>query len=187
MEKPLPRKKPREGEDGRTCVREVQVPTRPECAGRGTEDTTVIRVLQSGRRTNANLYIEVKYFDWLLQYAADEHHFQGVAPVDDGPAVAASKQGNCPAVEDLHVEWQFEAKAWDATFVAGTLKDTKKRVSLDDLNTNTWEALRAAHKVRDSLGKATLVEKMQRSACSSCGAKPSRAMKATNSRRIGEP
>ena len=48
-----------------------------------------------------------------------------------GTAVAGKQNG-----------WDFDAKAWDATFVAGALVGTTRRMSIYDLDKHEWDRLR---------------------------------------------
>ena len=48
-----------------------------------------------------------------------------------GTAVAGKQNG-----------WDFDAKAWDATFVAGALVGTTRRMSISDLDRHVWDRLR---------------------------------------------
>ena len=91
--------------DCRAMVETLAVPTRPICTGRGPGDTTTIsanRLGMSDRRSHAHLYLRTDCIGWLLAYAADELHHQGViAP----RLVPQSRAGNCTAVAGLRLEW----------------------------------------------------------------------------------
>ena len=54
---------------------------------------------------NKALHIKLEDIDWLCSYAADHHHFQGVAR---GPGVDPNT-----AVAAIHVEWDYNNKTWD--------------------------------------------------------------------------
>ena len=93
--------KPRVGKV-RSHVRALEVRKRPPCSGVDEGLTTQIFVyMKPGTRS---LYLRVDCLDWLLAYAADEHHFQGILRTDTEPhtAVAAS-----------WVEWNFCRKLWE--------------------------------------------------------------------------
>jgi len=80
----------------------------------------------------------------LLQYAADELQYQGVpAPSPDG----GDQSPNCAAVDGLNVEWSFDAKAWEAMFLAGEKLGTQLRVCVKDLNRAMWQQLYNISKV----------------------------------------
>ena len=96
--------------DRRALVETLTVPTRPICTGRGDGATTTIRVYQTlASRSNARLYLRTDCIDWLLAYAADELHCQGViAPCP----VPQSRVGNRSEVAGLQLEWSFASQAW---------------------------------------------------------------------------
>ena len=125
-------------------VKKFEMPKRPPCAGCEKDDKTVICVYRkpgSSIRNKRNLYLQVDCLDWLLSYAADELHFQGV--VRTNPEPSAKPTGNCSAVADLHLEWDFDAKAWEAEFVAGAFAGRKQRFSFRDLTHARWTKMKA--------------------------------------------
>ena len=148
--------------DRHALIQELVVPTRPRCAGVALDDTTVVSVYKpphSEKRPNGNLYLRLDCVDWLLAYAADELFFQGVepsSPIPTGPEV-----GNCPAVADLHLAWNFDAKSWEGRFVAGRMVGTTKRMTVNDIDTGTWEKLKDDSVVEGSLADATLIQRKQ--------------------------
>ena len=117
----------------RALVETLTVPTRPICTGRGDGDTTTIRVYRlpmSDSRSNARLYLRTDCIDWLLAYAADELHCQGViAPCP----VPQSRVGNRSDVAGLRLEWAFASQAWACEFVDGPLLCTTRRFPVRDL------------------------------------------------------
>ncbi len=155
-QKKAPKPKRRTQDTRRSLVLELEVPTRPRCAGCGKDDKTVICVYRkpnSDKRTNSNLYLRMDCIEWLLAYAADELAFQGVEPAS--PAPTPHQAGNCPAVADLHLEWDFSAKAWEGKFVAGPSVGTTKRMSVKDLDKHKWEKLEHESVVQGYLSNAT--------------------------------
>ena len=114
--------------DRRALVETLSVPTRPVCTGCGDGDTTTIRVyrlLMSDRRSNAHLHLRTDCIGWLMAYAADEFHYQGVvAPC----FVPQSRVGNCATVAGLRSEWAFATQEWACEFVDGPLLGTKRRL-----------------------------------------------------------
>lgn len=111
----------------RAAIASFEVPTRPRCTGRVNGGTTFVYVYKkpsSDKRGNGNLYLRCDCIGWLLAYAADELHFQGID--QDSPESSEELVGNCPAVADLNLEWDFGAQSWQATFVAGVLNGTTK-------------------------------------------------------------
>ena len=140
----------------------MEVPTRPPCTGRDTGNTTVVHVYarpQVEKRGNSNIYLRSDCIEWLLQYAADELHFQGIDPARPDPI---DEQANCPAVADLRLEWDFSAKAWTAKFVAGPLKGAMtRRICLQDLDRDLWYKLKEQSLVEGYFGTATQAQKKQ--------------------------
>lgn len=144
----------------RAVVEELEVPTRPPCVGCNNDDKTVVCVYRkpcSEKRSNGNLFLRVDCIDWLLAYAADELSCQGVEPASPDPI--DQHTGNCSAVADLHLQWDFSAKAWEASFVAGALVGTRKGMCVNDLNSDMWAKLRVESRVQGYLGHATLLQK----------------------------
>jgi len=121
----------------------LDMPTQPACVGRpnGEATTTKIYVYKSAGSGKgwALWWLRTDCLDWLLGYAADQLHFQNVPR----PSVDSAdlQTPNCPAVADMHLEWQFDAKAWDAEFVAGKYAGTRKRFLVADLNKGRWQKL----------------------------------------------
>ena len=56
---------------------ELTMPKRPPCAGKDRDATQTIHVLLKPNGTR-QLYLRIDGLAWLLSYAADEHHFQGI-------------------------------------------------------------------------------------------------------------
>ena len=99
----------------RSAVAAVLMPTRPLCVGSAVADTTTISVYMKGQSQGGSpalrsIYLRMDNLDWLLSYAADQLHHQGIA--ETAGAEVHNKQANCPAVADLHLDWDFSAKAW---------------------------------------------------------------------------
>ena len=85
------------------------------------------------------LYLRTDCLDWLLSYAADEVLFQGViSTISETPQ---SRQGNCPEVPNLQLDWNFTARAWDAEFVDGDREGTTKQFAVNDINAERWAKL----------------------------------------------
>ena len=160
---PKANKKPRTtNRTNRAMVEELVVPTRPPCVGCDDDDKTVVCVYRkprSEKRSNGNLFLRVDCIDWLLSYAADELRCQGVEPASPDTPVNDQRPGNCPAVADLHLQWDFSAKAWEASFVAGALVGTTKGMSVNDLNKEMWAKLTDESKVQGPFSRATMIQK----------------------------
>jgi hypothetical protein len=75
--------------------------------------------------------------DWLLAYAADELHFQGITRTDSRATIRG--EPNCPAVADVFLKWDFPKREWQAEFVAGPCDGTTLKFAVADL-TSTQRA-----------------------------------------------
>jgi hypothetical protein len=156
-EKKAPKPKRKPGDLSRALVHNLTVPTRPRCVGCGEGETTVVCVYRPTQtNTRSNLYLRMDCIDWLLAYAADELALQGVESARSAPPPAT---GNCTAVADLHLEYDFSAKAWEGKFVAGPQKGTTKRVAIKDLDKDKWERLRRETKVQEYFSSANSVQR----------------------------
>jgi len=156
-----PAKVPRNKQTARAEVQDVVMRKRPPCAGGEQGETTVISVYRkpgSALRNKAQLYLRVDSLDWLLSYAADELHFQGVARTE---LEQPPSKGNCPAVADLHLEWNFSDKAWDASFLAGPVAGVRQRFSLAELSRDRWTKLKLMSLVNGDLKLANKLSQKQ--------------------------
>ena len=143
--------------DRRALVETLTVPTRPICTGRGDGATTTIRVYQTlASRSNARLYLRTDCIDWLLAYAADELHCQGViAPCP----VPQSRVGNRSEVAGLQLEWSFASQAWACEFVDGPLLGTTRRFPVRDLTKAQFAEMRTGNKINACWSRASPAEK----------------------------
>ena len=103
-----------------------------------TERIWVYKKPGSSRFTS--IYLRHDCLDWLLSYAADQHHFQGVERYD--PVASTLELANCSAVAGLRLTWDFSGKAWDAEFVAGAFKGGRKTFAVADLTKEQWEMMK---------------------------------------------
>ena len=126
-----------------TTIRSLQMLTRPLCVGASKATTTVVIY---GMNANSNprdlpMFLRVDCIDWLLSYAADQLHCQGVGNLvghmDD------VLEANCSAVAGLHVEWDFHLKDWQAKFVSGLFQGVKREFGIESLNPGMWANLEA--------------------------------------------
>ena len=101
----------------RASVQELQVPTRPQCVGTASQGETTIFVYTPAARKNRVPHLRVDCIPWLLAYAADELACQGVS-CGDATSDCTPQKANC-AIENVHLEWNFDSKKWEATFVDG--------------------------------------------------------------------
>ena len=141
----------------RSVVLELHVPTRPPCTGDtgGKTAVWVYRHAQDTKRNYGKLYLRVDNIGWLLAYAADELHLQGVTP----PARAAVVAGNSSAVAGLRLEYDFSSKSWQGTFIAGHLVGTTKRMYLHDVDAYVWQKLKALSRADGYFSKSRLLER----------------------------
>ena len=101
----------------RASLQELQVPTRPPCVGTASQGETTIFVYTPSGRKNRVPHLRVDCIPWLLAYAADELACQGVS-CGDATSDCTPQKANCE-IENVHLEWDFASKVWDATFVGG--------------------------------------------------------------------
>ena len=145
--------------DRRALVETLTVPTRPICTGRGDGDTTTISVYRLSMldsRSNARLYLRTDCIDWLLAYAADELHYQGViAPCP----VPQSRVGNRSDVPGLRLEWAFASHEWACEFVDGPLLGTTRRFPVRDLTKAQFAEMRTGNKINAYWSQASPAEK----------------------------
>ena len=124
-----------------TEIKILQMPTRPSCAGASEATTTVVVYGKNAHRIPKNfpMFLRVDCIDWLLSYAADQLHCQGVdnllGQMDD------VLLANCAAVADLHVEWNFHAHEWQAYFVAGPFQGAERKFGIESLTPSIWAHL----------------------------------------------
>ena len=144
----------------RALVQELDVPSRPRCVGFDEDDKTVVcvyRKAQADNGKNRNLYLRLDCIEWLLAYAADELACQGVKAAS--PVNTSEQAANCTAVGDLHLEWDFSAKAWVGKFVAGPRVGTTRRINVHDLNQEVWDELGKKSVVNGYWYRATPLER----------------------------
>ena len=100
----------------RACVQELQVPTRPPCVATASQGETTVFVYTPPNKKKS-LHLRADCISWLLAYAADELACQGVS-CGDAASEDMSQTANC-AIDNVHLEWNFDSKKWVATFVGG--------------------------------------------------------------------
>ena len=114
----------------------VQAPARP-----GKLSSPPHRVSVAILKTKKDFYVRIDHLGWLAAYAADEIATQGVDALND-----PNESGKKPNVDDvpyLCVEWCFAKNVWEAEFLAGPFKGTKRRVSPKCvIFVQKWELLR---------------------------------------------
>ena len=120
-----------------TQLRALTMPKRPPCSGVERDLTTIIYVYSPPKCKS--LYLRVDCLDWLLSYAADEHHYQGIERDESdvtSTAVAASS-----------VRWDFTAKHWKGEVFVGPNAGQSTCFSPDELTKERWEVLANLSKV----------------------------------------
>jgi hypothetical protein len=130
---------------GRAEVRNIFMPTRPACIAGDSTSTKLIAVYRKAATTARvpTLWLRTDCLNWLLAYAADELHYQGVASTLDSAVADAllPRIGNCPEVDGLYLEWDFGAKEWIASFVAGPCDGKIRRFGASHLTNHRWSRL----------------------------------------------
>ena len=120
-----------------TQLRALTMPKRPPCSGVERDLTTIIYVYSPPKCKS--LYLRVDCLDWLLSYAADEHHYQGIERDESdvtSTAVAASS-----------VRWDFTAKHWKGEVFVGPNAGQSTCFSPDEMTKERWELLADLSKV----------------------------------------
>ena len=141
MARPTP--KPASRDKRRAVVVKFEIPTKPLCARGDSDEKRVIWVYRrppTDKKSTGMLFLRVDCVEWLLAYGADELRLQGVTPTRVAPV--APQAGNCAAVAGLQLEFDFNAKAWYATFVAGSFAGTSNRLAISELDAHMWGKLR---------------------------------------------
>ena len=117
-------------------VQEFEMPKRPPCTGTDQKDTIVISVYRKAGKGKGrgSYFLRSDFLDWLLSYAADELHFQGVVRAPSPEA----KEANCPAVADVHLRWDFGVKGWYAEFVSGPFVGATRCFQVVELTSWRW-------------------------------------------------
>jgi hypothetical protein len=124
-------------------VLDFPMPKRPPCTATDQNETYVISVYKGSLNQKGHSSGQGKYYlrsdclDWLLSYAADELHFQGVVRVII-PGEQRTNKANCTTVEDVHLQWNFGAKAWEAEFISGPFVGTTRCFHVVDLTPWRW-------------------------------------------------
>ena len=125
---------------------ELTMPKRPPCSGLEQDQTQTIYVyLKPGNRS---LYLRMDCLDWLVSYAADEHHFQGIVREEPEPLSGT-------AVADYRVEWDFNEQVWEGTVLVGATAGQSTRCCPEDLPKNHWDRLASMSLVRGFFSKST--------------------------------
>ena len=94
------------------------------------------------------MYIRLDCVDWLLAYAADEHHFQGIVR---GPPLELPGT----AVADHRVEWEFNEHVWVCEVLVGLAAGQTMSFNPEDLLKSQWDKLRDKSLVDGFFRKST--------------------------------
>ena len=105
------------------------MPKRPLCAGSEQDATQTIHVLLKPNG-NRQLYLRIDGLEWLLSYAADEHHFQGIVRQAALPTPAVA--------EEDRIEWEFNERHWVATVMVGPAAGKKQCFNQKGLGFHKW-------------------------------------------------
>ena len=114
-------------------VRAIDMPKRPSCAG--SECAEIKKVHMYVRPNSKALWIRLDCIDWLVSYAADEHHYQGISRSDSLTAVAA---------KDYEIEFDYNDKAWDCKINVGVDKGVTLRLCPTQLTKEMYEKTAAS-------------------------------------------
>ena len=130
---------------------ELTMPKRPPCSGLDKGLTQTIHVYLKPK--NRSLFLRIDYLDWLVAYAADEHHFQNVERVNQEPPQTA-------AVVDYTVEWDFNEHVWEGIIHAkpGVMQKTL-RCDPEDLGRTVWGRLHDKDLVQSFYSKSTRISR----------------------------
>ena len=111
----------------------LTLPKRPPCAGVEQDEVVNVHVLlhPGGHRA---MYLRTDCIDWLLAYAADEQHYQGI------PRAPPPEQA---AVADLPytISWDFGTFAWKAEILSGDARGATQRFRTEGLHKSQWYSL----------------------------------------------
>jgi hypothetical protein len=143
-------------------VFEVAMPTRPPCVRGFTQssqhllggDTTSVWLYMppetptktdpGKKHKHRNMWMRIGSLNWLLSYAADELHHQGIIPCTGaGAPHPQSKIANVPAVADARLQWDFHGNGWAASFVAGEFVGHARTFLVADLTERQWNKMRS--------------------------------------------
>ena len=125
----------------RASVQELQVPTRPQCVGTASQGETTVFVYTPPNGKNRVPHLRADCISWLLAYAADELACQGVS-CGDAASEDMSQTANC-AIDNVHLEWNFDSKKWVATFVGGHAQGEVFQFGPSDVTPALLKKLRA--------------------------------------------
>ena len=130
----------------------LEMPKRPICAGGGEDKITISVYLKSGsKHTNSAkrpVWLNSSCIGWLIAYAADEKHFEGV----QRDTVEKNKDPNCDSHKDLFVEWQIDTHSWIGEFVDGPLCGTKRELFISSITKVHWEKMKISSIIQDQTG-----------------------------------
>ena len=118
----------------------VQMPVNPACTRKQGESVEVAcyKVAKPPRSKWRPVYIRIDALDLFLAYAADQFVNKGIAE----PEIYEKKRkGNCAAVAELHLEYDIQAKAWLAEFVAGEHIDVERKFALASFSKQDWDKM----------------------------------------------
>ena len=136
----------------RSLVRAIDMPERPHCVGGAAGARKIVHVFV--RPNSKALWINMDCSDWLISYAADEHHYQGISRVD----AAASE----PAA-DYDIEWEYNDKAFDCKTNVGMDAGLTLRMTLVALTKDVFDKLAEKDDAYAYWSKATSA--LKRKAC----------------------
>ena len=124
----------------RASVQELTVPLRPACVGGNAGEETKIVVYNKTDKRNTILCLRTDCINWVLSYAADELACQGVSCGDASEGSTPQKSNG--HVENVYLEWNFQLKRWEASFIAGPAQGQMIHFGLKDVTPALCKKLR---------------------------------------------
>ena len=124
----------------RASVQELKVPLRPACVGHNRGEETTIVLYNKVEKKNTVLCLRTDCINWLLSYAADELACQGVSCGDASSASTPQKANG--HTDNVYLEWNFQLKRWDASFIAGPAQGQMIHFGLKDVTPALCKKLR---------------------------------------------
>ena len=136
---------PKQRKVDRACVQELSVPTRPACvSGASKEETQIFVYTAPDKKKQSAIHLRADCISWLLSYAADELACQGVSLGDTIVGSPIQRSPNC-ACPNVHLEWNFALKRWEAVFVEGIAQGEVVVFAAKDVTPALHKHLRSLH------------------------------------------
>ena len=129
------------------------MPKRPPCSRLEAGAFNTVHVfIKPGSKA---LYVRINCLDWLISYAADGHHFQGITR---GAAVAPT----AAVAEPYCVEWNFNSKLWNGDINVRSQAGLSAQSAPGALDREVWGKLDKMDLVVVVWSNATPANKLQK-------------------------